>query len=127
MGLWSALFGPRPPAAAPVHLDEACFQAEVLASTLPVMLDAWGPDCAPCRRLEPVVLALAARYAGRVKVAELNVEACPEAAARLVVQGTPTVIFFLGGREVERVVGYRGELYLDEIIRTELLGEPSPG
>ncbi len=124
MGLLSRLFGGGAPKAMPVHVDDASFEREVLRSDLPVVLDVWGPDCVPCRHLEPIVMRLAARYQGRVKVAEVNAAAAPRTAARLGVQGTPTVLFFKGRREVERAVGFRGEAWLDEVIRTDLLEAP---
>ena len=123
MGLLSKLFGGAPKVM-PVNVDDSTFEREVLRSELPVMLDVWGPDCLPCRHLEPIVMRLAARYQGRVKVAEVNAAAAPRTTARLGVQGTPTVVFFRRRREVERVVGFRGEAYLDEVIQTDLLGEP---
>ena len=113
------------PKAMPVHVDDSNFEREVMRSDLPVMLDVWGPDCVPCRHLEPIVMRLAGRYQGRVKVAEANAAGSPRTAARLGVQGTPTVVFFRGRREVERVVGFKGEAWLDEIVQTELLGEPA--
>ena len=65
---------------------------------------------------------LATDYAGRVKVAELNAAEAGHTAARYGVMGTPTVLFFARGREVERVVGFVGSRYLREVIEAELLG-----
>jgi len=121
MGFLANLFG-LGPQVLPVHVDDANFEAEVLRSELPVMLDVWGPGCAPCKQLEPIVIGLTKKYQGRVKVAELNAAEAPRAARRLGVQGTPTVVYLRSGKEIERVVGFRGELYHDEIIQTELLG-----
>lgn len=121
MGLLAKLFGPRAPRVPPVHLDEATFEREVLRSKVPVVVDVWSPGCGPCRMLEPVVMDLAADYAGRVKVAELNAAEAAGIAARYGVMGTPTVLFFRNGREVERVVGFVGSRYLREIVDTELL------
>lgn len=125
MGLLSKLFGLEPETL-PLHIDDENFEREILRSSLPVMLDVWGPGCAPCKQLEPIVVRLVKRYEGRVKVAELNIEQAPRAARRLGVRGTPTVVYFSDRKEVERVVGLRGELYHDEIIRTDLLGETPP-
>jgi thioredoxin 1 len=121
MGLLAKLFGPRVERVPPVHLDDASFEREVLRSKLPVVVDVWSPGCAPCRMLEPVVMDLAAEYAGRVKVAELNAAEAARTAARYGVMGTPTVLFFRKGREVERVVGFVGSRYLREIVDAELL------
>ena len=121
MGFLSRLFGPREPKLMPVSIDDANFEREVLRSELPVMLDVWGPGCAPCKQLEPIVVRLTNEYRGRIKVAEVNAESAPKTMRRLGVRGTPTVLYFRGRREVERVVGFRGEPYHREIIETELL------
>ncbi len=123
MGILAKLFGPRAPRVQPTHLDNASFAAEVLRSELPVLVDVWSPGCGPCRMLEPIVMDLASEYAGRVKVAELNAAEAGRTAARYGVMGTPTVLFFRKGREVERVVGFVGSRYLREVIDTELLGD----
>jgi len=122
MGLLARLFGPSRPKVQPVHVDDANFAAEVGRSGLPVMIDVWSPGCGPCQMLEPIVMDLATDYAGKVKVVELNAAEARRSAARLGVMGTPTVLFFKGGREVERVVGFVGSRYLREIIDAELLG-----
>lgn len=122
MGFFSKLLG-LGPQVLPLHIDDSNFEAEVLRADVPVMLDVWGPSCAPCKQLEPIVISLTKKYQGKVKVAELNASAAPRAAQRLGVRGTPTVLFFRKGKEVERVVGFRGEAYHDEIIQTELLGD----
>lgn len=105
----------------PVHIDASNFEAEVIRSELPVLLDVWSPMCGPCQQLEPIVMALAARYDGRVKVAELNARDAPALATRLGVTGTPTVLYFRGGKVVERTVGFRGQAWHEEIIEIELL------
>jgi thioredoxin 1 len=127
MGLLAKLFGPRRPRVQPTHVDDASFAAEVLRSKLPVVLDVWSPGCAPCRMLEPVVMDLAADYAGRVKFAELNAAEAGRITARYGVMGTPTVLFFRNGREVERVMGFVGARYLREIVDAELLSGPGGG
>jgi thioredoxin len=122
MGLLSKLFGPRAPRVQPTHVTDANFGAEVLRSDLPVVVDVWGPGCGPCQMMEPIIMDLATAYAGRVKVAELNAAEAGRTAARHGVMGTPTVLFFKKGREVERVTGFVGARYLREIVDSELLG-----
>lgn len=100
----------------PVHVDDTNFQREVLESALPVVLDVWSPNCGPCKKLEEVMVALATRYDGKVKVCEMGSHMAPRAAMRLRVSATPTVIYFASGREKERVMGFRGSLYHRETI-----------
>lgn len=127
MGILAKLFGPSEPKLMPVHVDDSNFEAEVFRSELPVLLDVWGPDCAPCRQLESVVVRLANTYRGRVKVAELNAAASPRVVQRLGVRGTPTVIYYRGRVEVARVVGFRGDLYHRDLIDNELLVDEAAG
>jgi thioredoxin len=95
-----------------VEVTDSRFDAQVLASPLPVLLDVWAPWCVPCRGLEPVVEELAASLSGRVRVAKLNVDRSPASAARLRIQGVPTVIVFKDGHEVTRMIGARGKAEL---------------
>jgi thioredoxin 1 len=122
MGLLSRLFGPGTPKVMPVHVDDASFVTEVARSDVPVVLDVWSPGCGPCQMMEPIVVSLAGKYQGRVKVAELNAAESGATAARLGVMGTPTILFFKGRREVDRVVGFVGERYLADVVDNELLG-----
>lgn len=122
MGFISKLLG-LTPQRDPVHVEDANFQAEVIREKGPVILDVWGPNCRPCKQLEPIMRGLAAEYDGRVKVCEMNTMLGPRAAAGLRVKGTPTVIYFRKGREVERVVGMRGSLYHEQTIE-EVFGIP---
>ena len=86
-------------------VNDATFQAQVLESPLPVLVDFWAPWCAPCRTVSPVVEELGRQYAGRLHVAKVNVDENPERAAALGIQGIPTLIVFRNGREVDRIVG----------------------
>lgn len=105
----------------PVSITDANFEQEVLRSDLPVLVDVWSDGCTPCKQLEPIVLNLAQRYKGRVKVAEAHPSRAPQILGRLGIRGTPTVIYFAKGREVERIVGFRGSLYHTDFIDNELL------
>jgi len=121
MGILSSLFAPKPPPVMPVHVDARNFAQEVLRSDLPVVLDVWGPGCSPCKMLEPIVVDVATRYQGRVKVAEMNAAESGAIASQLGVMSTPTLLFFKGRREVERVTGFVGERFIREIVESELL------
>ncbi len=81
------------------------FQATVLQSNLPVLVDFWAPWCAPCRLVGPILEELATEYQGRLRVAKVNTETDQREATRCGVQGIPTMILFEGGVEVDRVVG----------------------
>jgi len=98
---------PLYPSSAVVETSDARFEDQVLASSLPVLLDVWAPWCVPCRGMEPIIEELARSLAGRVRVAKLNVDRAPATAARLRIQGVPTLIVFRHGHELTRMVGAR--------------------
>jgi len=83
----------------------ANFQSEVLSSSLPVLVDFWAVWCAPCRMIAPVVSEIANEYAGKLKVARLNVDENQEIAARYGIMSIPTVTLFKGGVVVDQVIG----------------------
>jgi thioredoxin len=120
MSFFSKLLG-LVPKQQPLHLDDTNFEAEVLKSKQPVIVDVWGARCAPCKKLEPILMELAAQYQGRVKVCEIAAEGAPRTMARLQIQSTPTVLYFKEGKERERVSGFRGSLYHQQTIE-ELFG-----
>jgi thioredoxin-like negative regulator of GroEL len=105
----------------PLSVSDENFRDEVLGSDLPVLLDVWTPTCTHCQKLVPVVMDIARDYEGRLKVAEVNGAEAPRTMAALQVRGTPTVVYFHSGREVERVVGFRGSVYHRDLIDNELL------
>jgi thioredoxin 1 len=107
----------------PHSVNDDNFGREVLQSDLPVVLDVWSATCAPCKKLEPVILHLTQTYAGRVKVCEMGIENGMRSAAQLGVRGTPTVVYLRGGKAIESVVGFRSSLYHEQTIE-ELFGIP---
>ncbi|GMU61836.1 MAG: hypothetical protein AMXMBFR34_35990 [Myxococcaceae bacterium] len=109
-----------------VSVSDENFKSEVLHSDVPVLLDVWSDGCGPCKMLEPVVMELSRRYQGRLKVAEVNVAHAPKTVRTLGVSGTPTVVYFKKGREVERVVGYRAGHYHQAFVEQELLPPAAP-
>ncbi len=92
-----------------LEVSEGRFDEQVLRSPLPVLLDVWADWCAPCRGMAPVIEDLASSLSGRLRVAKLDVDRNPEAAARLRIQGVPTLILFKDGSEVTRMIGARGK------------------
>jgi thioredoxin 1 len=91
------------------EINAAEYQAEVIGSSVPVLLDIYGEHCPPCRQLAPTIDRLAAQFEGRAKVLKLESGANRELAGDLAVSGVPTVVAFRNGKEVGRLVGLRPE------------------
>jgi thioredoxin 2 len=110
------------PAPAPSTVTDATFAAEVERSPLPVLVDAWAAWCGPCRTIAPVIDALAAELAGRVRVAKLNVDENPATASRFAIRSIPTLLVFAGGREVDRIVGAQPAAVIRERLDRAIAG-----
>ena len=96
--------------------SDATFEQEVLKSELPVLVDFWAPWCGPCRIMAPVVEAIAAVRAGKLKVVKLNVDDNPVTSQKYGITGIPTLILFKGGDAKETVVGAVPRTKLEEMV-----------
>ena len=85
--------------------DDATFDAQVLGSDRPVLVDFSATWCGPCKKLDPVVHEIASAYEGRLKVVKVDVDRAPGAAARFAVLSVPTLILFRDGLVQDQMIG----------------------
>jgi thioredoxin 1 len=99
-----------------LEVTDATFEQEVLKSEQPVLVDFWAVWCGPCRALAPVVDSVAQTYAGKVKVAKVNVDENSATPSRYGVRGIPTLLFFKNGAIADQVVGFKSQQEVEEKI-----------
>ncbi len=88
-----------------IEITDENFEAEVLKSTTPVLVDFTATWCGPCKMLAPIVDKIATEYSGKYKVAKVDIDDCPTVTQKYGVRGVPTVMIFKGGSPTGQHVG----------------------
>ncbi|HLP16495.1 MAG TPA: thioredoxin [Bacteroidota bacterium] len=89
----------------PIELTDANFDAEVLKSQTPVLVDFWASWCGPCKMIAPSIEEIAGEYGGTLKVGKMDVDANPMVPTKFHIQSIPTLLIFKKGAVVEQIVG----------------------
>lgn len=103
-----------------ITLTKDNFEAEVLQSGMPVLVDFWAAWCGPCRMVAPVVDQIADEYAGKIKVGKVNVDEQGELSDKYGIRSIPTLMVFKNGGIVESVMGARSKEALAEMLNKHL-------
>jgi thioredoxin 1 len=101
-------------------VTDQSFEADVLQSTDPVLVDFWAAWCAPCRMLSPTIDQIAQDFSGRAKVVKLNVDDNRETSAKYGIRGIPTLLLFKNGELRDQVVGATSRENIARLIENQL-------
>jgi thioredoxin 1 len=99
-----------------IEVDDGSFEAEVLKSDTPVLVDFWAPWCGPCKAIGPVVEDLAKSFSGKIKFAKCNVDNSPVTPSKYGIKAIPTLIFFKSGSVVNQITGMVAKSKLEEAL-----------
>jgi thioredoxin 1 len=116
---------PRPASKAsaathPITVDEANFRDEVLSSPIPVLVDFWAAWCGPCRMIAPTLDKFAQEYAGKLRIAKLNVDQNPRLAQLYGAHSIPLLVLFKEGKPVQQILGAHPEPSLRKFVEQAL-------
>ena len=103
-----------------VHVTDATFPSEIEQSNGLVLVDFWAEWCGPCRAIAPVLEQLGAEYAGKARIAKVDVDANQRTSMRFNVRSIPSILFFKNGQHVDTVVGAVPKAALDAKIKQHL-------
>ncbi|HVX65289.1 MAG TPA: thioredoxin [Bryobacteraceae bacterium] len=103
-----------------LDVKDTDFDTEVLRSEVPVLVDFWAEWCGPCKMMGPTVDAIATEYAGKLKVAKVDVDENGGTAMRYNIRGIPTLLLFKGGRVVEQRVGAVGKSEVVKMLQSHV-------
>ncbi len=108
-----------------LQFTDSAFEQDVLKSEVPVLVDFWAPWCGPCKAMSPTVDALAAEYAGKIKIGKMNTDDNPATPMRYQVRGIPTLLLFKGGKVVDQRVGSMPKAEVLKMIEPHLVNAAS--
>jgi len=101
-----------------IEVNADTFEKEVVQSEIPVLVDFWGPQCAPCLALMPKVEGLGEKYGGKLKITKVDASKNRRLCLNLKVFGLPTFLFYKNGKEVNRLSGNALKIEeIDEAVR----------
>ena len=100
-----------------LEVSDESFESEIINSDIPSMVDFWAEWCGPCKKVGPVVEELAGEYAGKIKIAKMDVDHNRQTPAKFGIRNIPTLILFKGGEVVNTIVGAQPKSSIEDELK----------
>ncbi|MGD8229496.1 MAG: thioredoxin [Desulfobacteraceae bacterium] len=100
-----------------LEVTDETFDAEIVNADIPALVDFWAAWCGPCRMVGPVVEELAKEYAGKIKVAKMDVDQNRQTPAKFGIRNIPTLLLFKGGELAQTIVGAHPKSHIEEELK----------
>ena len=103
-----------------IHVGDGDFEAQVMQSSVPVLVDFWAPWCGPCKAIGPVIEELASEFEGKAVICKMNVDDNPATPGKYGIRAIPTLILFKNGEVADQVTGAVGKTQIVEMLNKAL-------
>lgn len=103
-----------------INVNDASFEADVLQSQTPVLVDYWADWCGPCKMIAPILSEIADEYAGQITIAKMNIEESSQTPAKFGIRGIPTLMIFKNGEIAATKVGALSKAQLAQFVTENL-------